>query len=64
MSKNASVAQYGPPTPTPTTCVGCAPPSHVHDLPYTGLDVVPLGAGALVLAVVGLVLRYRTRPRR
>jgi LPXTG-motif cell wall-anchored protein len=53
---DASVAQYG--TPTPTPALGTGPPTP-HPLPHTGYAVgTPLAAG-LVLIVLGLALRAR-----
>lgn len=57
---DASIAQYGTPTPTPT-CVSCGPPP---DLPHTGHDVaLQMGAGGVLLAlgVVGVIIMRWTK---
>jgi hypothetical protein len=60
---DASVSQYGTPTPTPT-CVTCAPPPNNPGLPNTGMDVAPIAAGGVLLIVLGVALRQTLRRLR
>lgn len=64
--ENASVAQYGPPTPTPTTCVVCAPPPPTtqQDLPVTGFDAYAIACAGIVLMMCGLAGARLMRPGR
>lgn len=58
---NASVFQYGTPTPTPT-CVTCAPPSRLADTGgHAPVEVVAGGALLVVGVAVAIMLRKTSR---